>query len=266
MSNREILAEYSYQELIKLGHHFSHYGPIPNIIGGWAVYFYNSYYGSVDIDIVGPTMDGRMMYILIDFQGNHDYIEVYKDELGLEKSFKKPVYDGTRHVGDVEIDACTYEEEYNIFHENGAKKLPYDLCERPELREKIFLNEDENNSIYIPNKSLLLLYKIKAFRDRSFDVIHKRAILAADTLSWLEGKIIKDGSDIIALIDPKPVRYRINQEIDTSILKELIEEYDLWFILDTIENIPNMMDSLMLYSNTKEMAVNKWVRDILKDL
>ena len=267
MSNREILAENSYQELIKLGHHFAYYGPIPNIIGGWAVYFYNSYYGSVDIDVVGPSMDGRMMYILIDFQGNHNYVEVNKDELGFEKSFKKPIYDGTRHVGDVEIDACTYEEEYNIFHENVDKKLPYDLCERPELREKIILSdEDKNNLIYIPNKSLLLLYKIKAFRDRSYDVIHKRAIIAADKLTWLEGKIVKDGSDIIALLDPTPVRYEIEQQIDTSILKELIDEYDLRFILDTLENIHNETDSLMLYPNAKEMIVSKWARDILKDL
>ena len=31
------------------------FGPIPTIIGGWTVYFYNSYFGSIDIDIVGPA-------------------------------------------------------------------------------------------------------------------------------------------------------------------------------------------------------------------
>ena len=267
MSDREILAEHSYQELIKLGHHFAHYGPIPNVIGGWAVYFYNSYYGSVDIDIVGPTLDGRLMYILTDFQGNHDYEEVYKDELGIEKSFSKPVYIGDRHVGNVEIDACTYEEEYNIFHEDRSKRLPYDLCDRPGLREKVVLSKtDENNLIYIPNKSLLLLYKIKAFRDRSYDVENKRAIIAADKMSWLEGKIVKDGSDIIALLDPTPARCEIEQQIDASVLKDLIDEYDLWFILDTLENVHDAKESLMLYPNVDEKTVNKWTNDILKDL
>lgn len=267
MSDREILAENSFQELIKLGHHFAHFGPIPNIIGGWAVHFYNSYYGSVDIDVVGPTLDGRMMYILTDFQGNHGYEEVYKDELGLEKSFTKLIYDGTRYIGDIEIDACTYEEEYNVFHEDSEKKLPYDLCERPELREKLSLTDDDkNNLIYIPNKSLLLLYKIKAFRDRSFDIMHKRALIAADKMTWLEGKVVKDGSDIIALLDPMPSRYEIEQQIDPSILKELIDEYDLSFILDTLENIHNEKASMMLYPNAEEKTVNKWSRDILREL
>lgn len=267
MSNREILAENSYQELIKLGHHFAHFGPIPNIIGGWAVYFYNSYYGSVDIDVVGPTMDGRMMYILTDFQGNHDYEEVYIDEMGFEKSLKKPVYIGARHIGDIEIDACTYEEEYNVFHEDPDKRLPYALCERPELREKLSLSEeDKNNLIFIPNKSLLLLYKIKAFRDRSYDVTTKRALIAADKMTWLEGKIVKDGSDIIALLDPKPSRYEIEKQLDPAILKKIIDEYDLRFILDTLENIHNEKDSLLLYPNAEEKEVNKWATDILKEL
>jgi len=267
MSNREILAENSYKELIKLGHHFAYYGPIPNVIGGWAVYFYNSYYGSVDIDIVGPTLDGRLMYILTDFQGHHDYEEVYKDEMGIEKSFSKPVYKGERHVGDIEIDACTYEEEFNIFHEDRSKRLPYDLCDREDLRVQLSLSEtDRNNLIYIPKKSLLLLFKIKAFRDRRYDIENKRAIIAAEKFTWLEGKVVKDGSDIIALLDPNPSRYMINQKIDTKILKELIEEYDLGFILDALENIHTVKESLALYPNSNAQHIATWVRDILNKI
>ena len=267
MSNREILAENSYEELIKLGHHYAHYGPIPNVIGGWAVYFYNSYYGSVDIDIVGPTLDGRQMFILTDFQGHYDYKEVYKDELGIEKSFSKPIYDGDRHIGDIEIDACTYEEEFNKFHEDQSKRLPYDLCDRNELRVQLSLSKTEkNNRIFIPNKSLLLLYKIKAFRDRSYDVENRRAIIAAEKFTWLEGKVVKDGSDIIALLDPNPERFEVEQKIDPIIVKELVEEYDLSFMLDTLETIYTEKESLGLYPNSNEEKVAKWARDLLSKL
>ena len=85
-------------------------------------------------------------------------------------------------------------------------------------------------------------------------------------MTWLEGKVVKDGSDIIALIDPTPARYEIEQQIDASILKELIDEYDLRFILDTLENLHNEKESLMLYPSVDEKTVNKWTNDILKDL
>lgn len=48
------------------------------------------------------------------------------------------------------------------------------------------------------------------------------------------------------------MRYEIEQQIDTSILKELIDEHDLGFIFDTLEYIHNEKDSLMLYPNAKE--------------
>ena len=53
MSEAEILAEESFEELKELLRWFSHSGPVPTLIGGWAVWLYNSYFGSVDIDIVG---------------------------------------------------------------------------------------------------------------------------------------------------------------------------------------------------------------------
>ncbi|MGQ9720962.1 MAG: hypothetical protein ACUVXA_06515 [Candidatus Jordarchaeum sp.] len=60
----EIIVEDSYKELVSLLKWFSFFGPIPTIIGGWAVYFYNSYFGSIDIDIVGESYQGRFMDII----------------------------------------------------------------------------------------------------------------------------------------------------------------------------------------------------------
>jgi len=61
MSQTEILAQESYNELLNLLDWFSLHGPIPTLIGGWAVFTYNSYLGSVDIDLVEPSMSGRFL-------------------------------------------------------------------------------------------------------------------------------------------------------------------------------------------------------------
>ena len=54
---------------------------------------------------------------------------------------------------------------------------------------------------YVPSRALLILYKVKARRDRSFDIKSKGAVLNPSRLEWLRGKAIKDGADIIALLD-----------------------------------------------------------------
>jgi len=58
LERKRILAEHSYRELLSLLDWFYLHGPIPIIIGGWAVFFHNSYLGSADIDLVGPSMGG----------------------------------------------------------------------------------------------------------------------------------------------------------------------------------------------------------------
>jgi hypothetical protein len=265
MSDKTILAEHSYKELVELSHHFHHYGPIPIIIGGWAVFFYNSYLGSIDIDIVGPGMDGHLIYILTDFQGKNGYEEVSKSVLGLEKTYKKPIIENGEFVGDMEIDACTYEQDFNTFHEDRGKVLPYSLCDNPGMLEKITLNEVDD-IINIPNKSLLFLYKIKAFRDRSFDVENKRAILSEAMITWLEGKVIKDGSDIISLLDPNPSQFRIKQNIDINIIKKIIKDFKLEFILETVDRLHENKLSMKLYSKADEQTIRAWTDTILKQM
>lgn len=68
MKQKRILAEHSYNEIIDLLNWYKRRGPIPTIIGGWAVYFYNSYLGSVDIDLVGYSMGGMFDELLSTFE------------------------------------------------------------------------------------------------------------------------------------------------------------------------------------------------------
>lgn len=118
MEQRRILADHSYRELISLLDWFYLHGPIPIIIGGWAVFFYNPYLGSVDIDLVGPSMGGLFDNTLEGFERNQGYQAVTLDRLGLQTSLRKPVVEDGEIVGYLQIDGCTYEQDTAGFHED----------------------------------------------------------------------------------------------------------------------------------------------------
>lgn len=259
MSDREILAQHSYQELVDLSIFFKKYGPYPIVIGGWAVFIYNQYLGSVDIDIVGPSMGGMFNNLLTQFQISNGYTEMQIDKVGIEKGFKKTIYDGEKIIGEMEVDACSYEGGMQHFHENPDKILPYNLCSRDLFTNKFTLTNGAE--IILPKKSLLILYKIKALRDRSYD-LEKGYLLSAGRRSWLESKILKDASDIIALLDPNPT-FLLYEQADPIIIKDIIAEFDISFILDSFEKLSSMADSLRLYKNISKDTVDQWVTKLI---
>jgi hypothetical protein len=81
----------SYHELVGFLRYFRHFGT-PVIVGGWAVYFYNPYYGSVDIDVVGPSMRGSFDEIIEGYERSHGYEILQQDPLGTEITASKPIY------------------------------------------------------------------------------------------------------------------------------------------------------------------------------
>jgi len=89
---------------------FSPFGSIPTIIGGWAVYFYNSYFGSIDIDMVGPSYQGRFIDVIERYERTHGYEFIARDPLGLEVTSRKPLTEKGKIMGYMEIDACTFED------------------------------------------------------------------------------------------------------------------------------------------------------------
>jgi hypothetical protein len=144
------------------------------------------------------------------------------------------------------------------FHENNAKRLPYNLSSRKNLTTEVKLNH--NRKAIIPVKPLLFLYKLKALRDREHDIATLGARLRAERLEWLRGKRIKDGSDIIALLDPVPVASAVNKEFNLGILNEIVDEYELEFMLQSLEKIPDMNESLLLYKNIEREVVLDWIK------
>jgi hypothetical protein len=164
----------------------------------------------------------------------------------------------------MEIDACTYENDPKTFHEDPRKELPYSLCQRRHLTTNIQFNK--NCEAKIPTKTLLLLYKLKALRDRQYDLEEKRGILGAERLAWLRSKIIKDGSDLISLIDSNPQTSIIQQQIETKILKEIIEEFRLEFCIESISNLPSMQQSCQQYRNINPTTVKEWTSKLLNEI
>ena len=117
-------------------------------------------------------------------------------------------------LGYIEIDVCTFEADTRSFHEDSNKKLPYALCNYTNVMKNVSFNE--KTAVYVPKKSLLFLYKLKAFRDRAFDLKTRGAIMSVERRQWMRTKLEKDGADLIALLDPNSERYVIKEELDTS--------------------------------------------------
>lgn len=264
MEHREILAERAYDELLDLLLWFHHQGPVPIIIGGWAVYCYNSYIGSVDIDLVGPSMGGLFDATLEGFERERGYTQVTTGPLYLGASFRKPIVESGRLRGYMEIDACTYEADRRVFKENTAKELPYEICQREGMLTSVSLGP--NCEAYIPNKALLFLYKLKALRDRQHDLEEQVAVMSQERAEWLRAKIVKDGSDLISLLDPNPGPRIIEQKMDSVILRELIIEFDLAFCIESIKSLPTMNLSLRQYRNVDQQNVNEWVTSLINEI
>ena len=141
------------------------------------------------------------------------------------------------------------------------KGLPYRLCSREELVTRV--NLGDGREAFIPSKPLLFLYKLKAFRDRMHDLRVRGAVLSASRREWLRAKWIKDGSDMIALLDPEPVAFVVEGEFDTGILHNLVEEFKLDFALESVRQLPSLVESTSLYPYAEEDEIRDWVDDLL---
>ena len=259
-----MLVEGSYNELVSLLKWFSLFGSIPTIIGGWAVYFHNSYFGSIDIDIVGPSHQGRFIDIIERYERTHGYELVAKDRLGLEVTSRKPLIEKGKIMGYMEIDACTFEDpKPNSFHEDPDKQLPYSLTADKRYQREVKLEDDA--VCYAPSKPLLLLYKVKAARDRAYDLKTRGTIMEPVKAESLRGKLTKDRADILALLDPDPNKYIVKESFDRDVFHNLIKRLKLKFALTTITEVLNYRDAIQLYNpNLNVKQVQEWIKTIIK--
>jgi hypothetical protein len=178
--------------------------------------------------------------------------------LGTEITARKPIYSkGGKRTGDMEIDACTYERtSASEFHEDTSKSLPYSLCERDTCRKEARIARD--TVCYVPCKALLALFKVKARRDRSYDIRTKGATMNASKLDWLRGKAAKDGSDIIALLDPRDRGSLLKDAMDYPQMHALAAEFGLKdLVTDTLQEVLKDRRSPTLYGRSVDTTTQK---------
>jgi hypothetical protein len=264
MASFEILSTESFKELTAVLEWFSQRSFIPVLIGGWAVFVYNSYFGSVDIDLVGPSMSGNFLDFIVQYERTHGYEEVHSLGLEIEVAYRKPITKGNRFHGYVEIDVCSYEADAGSFHEAPNSKLPYVLCSNTNYVKKAEFNEDA--VAYVPRKSLLFLYKLKAFRDRSFDLKTKGAVMSRERREWIQTKAEKDGADLIALLSPNPDQCLITDDFDFKLLRQLVEDQKLDFALDAIKELPTLRKCVDRHPSLETGEVKKWVKNFFNNL
>jgi hypothetical protein len=227
------------------------YGTTIIVIGGWAVFSYNPHLGSFDIDCIGPR---DPFYAQLDlYMASHGYELVKRDQIGLTKFFVKRVLEENSYIGDIHIDACSFEDE-NCFKEDNTKRLPYGLCAKTEYVNRREIN---GSSIWVPKKELLFLYKLKALRDRSWVLANEQ--LDAEEKNYFQGKIDKDKMDLLALLDPR------HGPLNPVGIFDIINKFDLIFATDTIKNLPNEQDTIQKYGE-KRQEVDVWVGRIREGL
>ena len=173
----------SYKEIERLAIWARMRGPQFYLIGGWAAWSYHRGLGSKDIDVVFLNQS-LLEPFLMDFYRENGYERMP----GLiESSYRKPVRVGSRTLY-IEIDAAQIDRG-QPFHENRGLNLPYSLLQQHNQTWRVGQEE-----VLTPTVELLLLQKVKALRDRTWDLDHSSPDVVRT--QYLRGKIQKDIYDI----------------------------------------------------------------------
>jgi len=108
----------------------------------------------------------------------------------------------------------------------------------------------------VPSKALLALFKVKARRDRSYDIRKKGATMNPSKLAWLRGKFAKDGSDIIALFDPRDRGAMLKDAMNYAQIQTLAAEFGLTdLVTDTLQEVLKDRRSLTLYGRRVDTSL-----------
>jgi hypothetical protein len=209
-------------------------------------------------------MKGRFLDVVERYERTHGYEEVRLAGLGIESAYRKPIDREDRFFGYVEIDVCTFEADTGIFHEDHGKKLPYSLCGDSRFVRQATLNE--KLTVFVPKKSLLFLYKLKAFRDRAFDLKTKGAIMSTERQEWMRTKLEKDGADLIALLNPRPELCVVEEEFDFHILKQLVERQNLHFALKSVKELSTLKGSVVRHKSLEQKEIEIRVNSFFEKL
>jgi hypothetical protein len=212
--------------------------PITILIGGWAVDAYNPWYGSIDIDLVTNSRTKESLKYLLRQERE---FQPYKSQI--ENTVVKYIENNQ----EIRIDFANREVHDNF--EGREEELNFDILDGKTTTRLI----RDRITATIPERTLLLLYKIKAAWDRNFRVEHNTSY----DLEYDKSKYVKDIGDILALLDPE----KGGHEIDLNFLGKKIEQYG--FLKEIISIIPKNFEAIGKYSHMNNEQVEKTISDLL---
>lgn len=201
--------------------------PITILIGGWAVYSYNKYLGSIDIDLI-TNSDTRhsLMYYL---RSNRGYIpEKFQGKTSVSKltDYGKIIIDfGTKEIPDKF-------EGKNINFSFGI------------LNGNIEIRDFNGIGVPVPTRSLLILFKLKAIWDRKYRIENE----SSHDLDWEKGKLVKDYADILALVDLE----KGGDKVDLAFLGSKLKDFP--FLRNGLKETGKNIDAIKKYGINQEKA------------
>jgi hypothetical protein len=212
--------------------------PVTVLVGGWAVYAYNPWLGSIDIDLVTnrDTKDSLMRYLIAAERG-YDHYRIP----GIHS-----VYKPTDYGQGIIIDFGNRDEHYNF--EGRDEELNFDSLNCQTISKDI-----RGVTVTVPTRSLLLLFKLKASWDRAYRIEEE----TSDDMFREQGKLIKDYADIIALIDPA----HGGRELEINFLGEKLGEF--YFLEECLRRVPENRDAVEMYNGMGQEEVRDNIRRLL---
>jgi len=198
------------------------------LVGGWAVWCYNSYYPSIDIDILSTneTRNSLFSYLhktrafdrRMSAQRNRMEFMIPFDDKEIIIDYEKPDAPGKINGKTCSLPWTFAWKNFKV-HDIGKGYLP------------------------IPERGILLLHKLKAIIDRTWNVEHDD-----ERKTWLIGKTAKDRADVLALLDPE----KGGQEIDIGLMGRIIK--GLPCLLEELKAIPEHSESYVRYKCERQEA------------
>jgi len=194
--------------------------PATLLIGGWAVYTYNAYFGSVDIDIVTTSDMKRYLVTELGKRGFRNYKDAFEDRRLCRRTA----------AGPVQVDFFNSRTPYKF--EGRKETIKYDF-----LHDGFERNPVGGMPVPVPSRTGLLVTKMKAAWDRGWRLENAKS---ADPEYELR-KLVKDYSDIISLVDQE----RGGRTLDLNSLGSLLDRYE--FLKAVLKRIPTSPEAAELY-------------------
>ena len=214
--------------------------PTTVLIGGWAVYCYNPWYGSIDIDLV--TNAGTRQHLMRHLETQRGFIK--RRNPPFRNSVAKVIPLG----GEIIIDFIP-KNVRNRF-EGRTELCPLTLLNGRTIQKEIA----PGFFITIPERSLLLLLKMKAAWDRAYRIQER----ISHNEDWENGKLRKDRADILALIDPE----NGGAELDFMFLGDMMHACE--FLAEILPIIPDDRDALQMYGRMNREVAQRVIGDVIR--